>query len=288
MEEIKGPIGVMGFGTMGTGIAIAVASAGYRVVAVEESEERLHAGMEKTALALAKAESRGRLGTTTAAEVLGRLDGKTSVNAFAGCDLVIEAIVEDLDAKLHALADLASSVEATTLLATNTSALSVSRLATAVSHPDRFAGLHFFNPAERMRLVEVIGALQSGEATITSLVSFAESIGKEAVIAKDRPGFLLNQLLMPYLNQVVQAYDDGIASASDIDTAIELGLGYPMGPLKLLDLIGLDTHLHATSAAYEEWRAPRFAPPPLLARMVDAGYVGLKSRRGFRSGEAEA
>jgi 3-hydroxybutyryl-CoA dehydrogenase len=166
-------------------------------------------------------------------------------------------------------------------MATNTSALSVTELAATVPRPERFGGLHFFNPAPLMKLVEVVAAVQTSEETLDFLESFAKEIGKEPVRTKDRPGFLVNRLLMPYLNQVVQAYDDGLATAEDMDTALERGLGYPMGGLKLLDLIGLDIHLHATSAAYEQTHDPHLAPPPLLSRMVDAGYLGRKTGRGF-------
>jgi 3-hydroxybutyryl-CoA dehydrogenase len=174
------------------------------------------------------------------------------------------------------------------VITTNTSALSVTDLAAAVSHPHRFAGLHFFNPAPVMRLVEVVRALQTDDATVAALLGFAEAIGKVAVEVKDRPGFLVNRLLLPYLNDVVQAYDDGLASARDVDVAIELGLGHPRGPLALLDLIGLDVHEHATAAAYADTLDPQFAPPPLLSRMVTAGYHGRKTGRGFRVGTEEA
>src|SRR5581483_1074882 len=170
------------------------------------------------------------------------------------------------------------------VLATNTSALSVTDLAACVPNPARFAGLHFFNPAPLMKLVEVVRALQTGPEVVTALSAFCTSIGKTPVEVKDRPGFLINKLLMPYLNDVIQAYDDELASAEDLDVALELGLGYKMGPMKLLDVIGLDTHHHATHCAYEATLDPQFAPPPLLTQMVAAGYLGNKSGRGFRAG----
>jgi 3-hydroxybutyryl-CoA dehydrogenase len=157
----------------------------------------------------------------------------------------------------------------------------VTELAATVPRPERFGGLHFFNPAQRMKLVEVVAAEQSSEETLVTLEAFAEGLDKQPVRTKDRPGFLVNRLLMPYLNQVIQAYDDGLASAEDMDTALEMGLGYPMGGLKLLDLIGLDIHLHATSAAYEQTHDLHLSPPPLLSRMVSAGYLGRKAGRGF-------
>lgn len=161
----------------------------------------------------------------------------------------------------------------------------MTELAAAVPRPERFGGLHFFNPAPLMPLVEVVAAEQSSDETLEYLEAFAEGLGKQPVRTKDRPGFLVNRLLMPYLNQVVQAYDDGLASAEDMDVALENGLGYPMGGLKLLDMIGLDVHLHATSAAYEQTHSAYLSPPPLLSRMVSAGYLGRKSGRGFYSWE---
>jgi 3-hydroxybutyryl-CoA dehydrogenase len=172
-------------------------------------------------------------------------------------------------------------------VASNTSALSVTTIASVLARPQRVVGLHFFNPAPLMKLVEVVAGEQTDLQTLEATERFASAIGKQHIRTKDRPGFLVNLLLMPYLNQVAQAYDDGIASARDIDLAVELGLGYPMGGLALLDLIGIDNHAHATVAAYEATKAPRFAPPPILARMVDAGYLGRKAGRGFRVGVDE-
>jgi 3-hydroxybutyryl-CoA dehydrogenase len=177
---------------------------------------------------------------------------------------------------------VSSIVAEDALIASNTSALSLTELAVSVDSPQRFAGLHFFNPAQLMDLVEVVAAIQTAPETVATLTATAEAVGKKPVSTKDRPGFLLNRLLMPYLNQAVQAYDDEIASAEDIDTAVELGLGYPIGPLRLLDMIGLDVHHHATDAAYAQTRDVHFSPPPLLSRMVDAGYLGKKSGTGLR------
>jgi 3-hydroxybutyryl-CoA dehydrogenase len=213
--------------------------------------------------------------------IAARVRGTTVLAEVADVDLVIEAVAEDLDLKLAVLGELGQTVRDDAIITTNTSAISVTRLAAAVPGPERVAGLHFFNPAPLMRLVEVVEAVATGAATMTVLEEFVRRIGKEPAVTKDRPGFLVNRLLMPYLNQVIQDYDDGIADADDLDAALELGLGYPMGPLKLLDLIGLDNHLHATQAAYEQTRDAHYAPPPLLERMVDAGRLGRKSGRGF-------
>jgi 3-hydroxybutyryl-CoA dehydrogenase len=277
-------VAVLGFGTMGAGIAQVCAQAGYAVVVLETTEERLADGRRRLEAFLAEGVRRGKTPEETRAAVLERVRGVTTPAELAGCGWVIEAVVEDLAVKRALLPEVAAAVGEAAIIATNTSALSVTELATAVPRPERFGGLHFFNPAPLMRLVEVVRALQTADATVQALLDFAVRLGKEPVETRDGPGFLVNRLLMPYLNQVVQAYDDGIASARDIDTAVELGLGYPMGALTLLDLIGLDTHLHATEAAYRDTLDPKFAPPPLLRRMVAAGYLGRKSGRGFRVG----
>ena len=282
--EPEGRVAVLGYGTMGAGIAQVCAQAGYMVVVLETSEDRLADGRQRLDAFLAEGVRRGKTSEETRAAVLERVRGVTEPAELAGCGWVIEAVVEDLGVKRALLPEVADAVGEAAIIATNTSALSVTELATAVPRPERFGGLHFFNPAPLMRLVEVVRALQTADATVQALLDLAVRLGKEPVETKDRPGFLVNRLLMPYLNQVVQAYDDGIASAQDVDTAVELGLGYPMGALTLLDLIGLDTHLYATEAAYRDTLDPKFAPPPLLRRMVAAGYLGRKSGRGFRVG----
>src|SRR5262245_18549664 len=248
--EREGRVAVLGYGTMGAGIAQVCAQAGYAVVVLETSEERQAEGRRRLDAFLAEGVRRGKTSEATRAGVLERVRGVTTPAELAGCGWAIEAVVEDLAVKRALLPEVADAVGEAAIIATNTSALSVSELATAVPRPERFGGLHFFNPAPLMRLVEVVRALQTADATVQALLDFAARLGKEPVETKDRPGILVNRLLMPYLNQVVQAYDDGIASARDIDTAVELGLGYPMGALTLLDLIGLDTHLYATEAAY--------------------------------------
>jgi 3-hydroxybutyryl-CoA dehydrogenase len=266
---------------MGAGIAQVCAQSGREVVVLEESRERLEDGRRRLEAFLDEGVHREKITGEERDEVIDRVRGTTEVGDLAGLGVVIEAVVEDLETKRALLAAVADAVGEGAILATNTSALSVTELAATVPLPERFGGLHFFNPAPIMKLVEVVAAVQTSEETLTFLESFAKEIGKEPVRTKDRPGFLVNRLLMPYLNQVVQAYDDGLATAEDMDAALEGGLGYPMGALKLLDLIGLDIHLHATSAAYEQTHAPHFAPPPLLSRMVDAGYLGRKAGRGF-------
>jgi 3-hydroxybutyryl-CoA dehydrogenase len=278
---------VLGFGAMGAGIAQVCAQAGLAVTVLDTGDARLTEGSTRLREFLDGGVARGKLTAEERDGVLARIRPTTDVAELAGAGLVIEAVVEDAAVKKEVLPRVAEVVGPDAVIATNTSALAVTDLAAAVPHPHRFAGLHFFNPAPVMRLVEVVRALQTDDATVAALLEFAQAAGKVAVEVKDRPGFLVNRLLMPYLNDVVQAFDDGLASARDIDVAVELGLGHPIGPLGLLDLVGLDVHEHATGNAYGQTLDPQFAPPPLLARMVAAGYHGRKSGRGFRTGAEE-
>ena len=280
MSDIE-TVAVLGFGTMGAGIVQVCAQAGHDVVVLEDSDERLEAGRQRLEGDLEEGVRREKVTEEARDETLARVRGTTEVGELSGAGVVIEAVVEELEVKRELLPAVADAVGERAIMATNTSALSVTALAATVPRPERFGGLHFFNPAQRMKLVEVVAAEQSSEETLNALEAFAEGLGKQPVRTKDRPGFLVNRLLMPYLNQVIQAYDDGLASAEDMDTALEMGLGYPMGGLKLLDLIGLDIHLHETSAAYEQTHDLHFSPPPLLRRLVSAGYLGRKAGRGF-------
>jgi 3-hydroxybutyryl-CoA dehydrogenase len=280
MSDIE-TVAVLGFGTMGAGIVQVCAQAGHDVVVLEDSDERLETGRQRLEGDLEEGVRREKVTEEARDETLARVRGTTEAGELSGAGVVIEAVVEELEVKRELLSAVADAVGERAIMATNTSALSVTALAASVPRPERFGGLHFFNPAQRMKLVEVVAAEQSSEETLNALEAFAEGLGKQPVRTKDRPGFLVNRLLMPYLNQVIQAYDDGLASAEDMDTALEMGLGYPMGGFKLLDLIGLDIHLHATSAAYEQTHDLHFSPPPLLSRMVRAGYLGRKAGRGF-------
>ncbi len=275
-------VAVVGFGTMGSGIAQVVAASGRDVVVVEPEAERLDRGSRTVARMLDGGVARGKLTEQDRDATLARITGSTDVSALSGAGLVIEAVTEQRDVKVDVLATVADVVGEEAILATNTSALSVTDIAAHLPRPERVAGLHFFNPAPVMRLVEVVRALQTDQDVIARLVGFVEDVGKDPVEVKDRPGFLVNRLLMPYLNDVVAEYDDGLASAEDIDTALQLGLGYRLGPLAMLDLIGIDVHRHATQSAYDATLDPQFAPPPLLGQMVAAGYLGHKSGRGFR------
>lgn len=281
-------VAVLGFGTMGGGIAQVVAQSGRQVTVLEASQERLEAGLAAMSDFLDGGVRRGKLTDEQRADVLARVQGTTELAGLTDTDLVIEAVTERPDVKRALLSEVADVVREDAVIVTNTSALSVTGLATAVPHSGRFAGLHFFNPAPLMRVVEVVRALQTGPEVVRRLTAFTTDIGKDPVVVKDRPGFLVNRLLMPYLNDVIQAYDDELADAEDIDTAVRLGLGHRLGPLELLDLIGLDVHRHATLSAYEATLDPRFAPPPLLAQMVAAGHLGTKNGQGFRTSSKEA
>lgn len=281
-------VAVLGLGVMGAGIAHVVAASGRDVVALETDRDRAVEGSARLRAFLDGGMARGR---TTAEErdaVLARVRPVVDVAELAGAALVIEAVTERADVKGGLLGRVAAVVPDDALIATNTSALSVTGLAASVPHPERFAGLHFFNPAPLTTVVEVVPGLRTAPEAVTALVEFATALGKDAVVVKDRPGFLVNHLLIPYLNDVVAEYDRGLADAADLDTAVRLGLGHPLGPLELLDLIGLDVHEHAARHAYEATHDPAFAPPPLLTRMVAAGYLGAKRGRGFRTGGENA
>jgi 3-hydroxybutyryl-CoA dehydrogenase len=281
-------VAVLGFGTMGGGIAQLVAASGRHVTVLETDEERIATGIDGVDRFLDRGVSRGKLTQADKSDVMSRIQGAVTVYELAEVDLVIEAVTEQRDMKRGLLAAVAGVVAESAVIVTNTSALSVSDLATAVPRPERFAGLHFFNPAPLMKVIEIVAAITTDADVLTRLDVFVTSLGKESVLVKDRPGFLVNRLLMPYLNDVIQAYDEELATAADIDVALRLGLGYKSGPFELLDMIGLDVHNHATRSAYDATLDPAFAPPPLLQTMVAAGIVGNKSGRGFRSQEKEA
>jgi len=276
-------VAVLGFGTMGAGIAQVVAMSGREVTVLEAGQDRIEAGSAALAGFLDGGVARGKMTESERDETLARIRSTTEPKELDGCDLVIEAVSERFEVKRELFGAVAAVIGDDALIVTNTSALSVTALAASVPGPGRFAGLHFFNPAPLMRVVEVVRALQTEPEVIERLTEFVVALGKEPVVVKDRPGFLVNYLLMPYLNDVVTELDNELASAEDIDTALRLGLGYKLGPLELLDLIGLDVHEHATQSAYDATLDPRFAPPPLLRQMVAAGYHGDKNGMGFRN-----
>ncbi|MFC9359620.1 3-hydroxyacyl-CoA dehydrogenase family protein [Rhodococcus sp. NPDC057014] len=277
-------IGVLGFGTMGAGIAQVFAAAGRTVIVLDTDQQRIDAGIATVAEFLDGGIARGKATEEDKAAILGRITGTTAVADFAGVDAVLESVTENAAVKQALLSEVATVVGAQTPILTNTSALSVTDLAAALPNPARVAGLHFFNPAPVMQTVEIVRALQTDETLVERLVDLVHALGdKFPVVVKDRPGFLVNSLLLPYLNDVIQELDDELATAEDIDVALELGLGYKTGPLKMLDTIGLDVHLHATQAAYEATADARYAPPPLLRQMVAAGRLGNKNGLGFRT-----
>ena len=274
-------VGIVGSGIMGSGIAEVAAKAGHTVILrsrKQESADAMVAGLEKS---LAKQVERGRIEESVRDEVLGRVSATADLANLADCDLVIESIVEDLDTKLALFKELDGIVKADGILATNTSTLPVVEMAVATERPDKVVGIHFFNPAPAMSLVEVIAPLTASDATVDAAVEFATSCGKDPVKVKDRAGFIVNALLFPYLNNAVRMLESGTASRDDIDTAMKGGCNFPMGPLALLDLVGLDTSVSILDALYEEFKDPNYAAQPLLRRMVSAGKLGRKSGAGF-------
>jgi 3-hydroxybutyryl-CoA dehydrogenase len=274
-------VGVLGAGLMGSGIAEVCAKSGYETVVREVSDELAKKGVGRVESSLAKAVERGKLGAADSQAARDRLTATTRVTDLAGCDLVIEAVVENLDAKKDLFRELDGLCGEATIFCSNTSSLTITELSAATRRPDRFAGLHFFNPVPVMKLVEVVRTIATSDATAETLLAFARSLGKEPVLAKDNSGFIVNRLLVPYLLDAVRAVEEGVGSAEDIDKGMELGCGYPMGPLKLLDFVGLDTTYAIAEIMFAEYREKRFAPPPLLKRMVLAGRYGKKSGRGF-------
>ena len=274
-------VGVLGCGLMGSGIAQVSAAAGYRTVVREVDDAVLQKGLGRVRGFLEAGVSKGKLTAESRDRTLGNLSGATTFDGLAECDLVIEAIVENLGAKRDSYAMLEEVVGAHTIFLSNTSSLCITELAAATRRPDRFGGLHFFSPVPLMKLVEVIRALTTSDETFAAVFDFATSLGKEPVTAPDRPGFIVNRLLVPYLLDAIRAYENGLGTLEDIDKGMVLGCGYPMGPFQLLDFVGLDTTYYIANIMFDEFREPAYAPPPLLKRMVAAGRLGRKSGRGF-------
>jgi 3-hydroxybutyryl-CoA dehydrogenase len=274
-------VGVLGCGLMGSGIAQVCAAAGYKTVVREVDEIALKKGLGRVEKFLADGVAKGKATAAARDQTLSNLSGTTTFEALTDCDLVIEAIVENLEQKTDTYASLEPLVKADTILLSNTSSLCITELAAATRRPDRFGGLHFFNPVPLMKLVEVIRGLATSDRTYQTVFEFAQSLGKEPITAPDRPGFIVNRLLVPYLLDAVRAYENGLGTLEDIDKGMTLGCGYPMGPFTLLDFVGLDTTYYIANIMFEEFREPAYAPPPLLKRMVLAGRLGRKSGRGF-------
>lgn len=278
-------VGVVGCGLMGSGIAEVCARAGRDVVVVEADRAAAEAGRERIARSLARAAAAGKLTAAEREAAAGRITMTTDMDRLADRDLVVEAVAEDERAKLEVFARLDAAVERRdAVLATNTSSIPVVRLAAATSRPDQVIGLHFFNPVPVLPLVELVPSLLTGDETVRRAREFASGVlGKRVVRAQDRAGFVVNALLVPYLLAAVRMADSGTASAEDIDRGMTLGCAHPLGPLALADLIGLDTVRAIAQSMYAEYREPLYAPPPLLARMVDAGLLGRKTGRGFHT-----
>ena len=280
MAEIK-RVGVVGCGLMGHGIAQVAAQAGYDVVVREVDQETLDKGLGKIEKQLARAVEKGKAEQADAYGVRRRIQGTTDYGDLADCDLVIEAIVEDLDAKLEMWREVDGIVKDDALFATNTSSLPVIAQAAATSRPDRFLGLHFFNPAQVMKLVEVIRGVTTSQDTFSTGVEFSQSLGKLGVQTRDNAGFIVNRLLVPYLLDGMRAYEEGVGTITEIDEAMKAGAGHPMGPLTLSDFVGLDTLGSICDVMFDEFREKRFARPPILRKMLAAGWYGRKSGMGF-------
>lgn len=282
MAEFR-KIGVVGCGTMGAGITQTILQAGYETVVVEADDERLQRGFTNIVAALSKLVEKGVITDADKDAAQRRLRGTTELAALADCDLVIEAIVEDLSAKQDLFRRLDGLCRPETIFASNTSSLSITQMAGVVApaRQARFVGLHFFNPVPRMALVEVVRSFLTDAAVVAQTTAFVESIGKTPVQASDKTGFIVNRLLVPYSLDAIRALEEGVGSIADIDQAMKLGAGHPMGPLMLNDLVGLDVLLNVANAMYDAFRERRFAPPPLLTRMVAAGWLGRKTGRGF-------
>jgi 3-hydroxybutyryl-CoA dehydrogenase len=266
---------------MGSGIAQVCAASGYKTVVREVDDIFLKKGLDRVRKFLEDGVAKGKVTAAARDTTLGNLSGATTFEALKDCDLIIEAIVENLDQKRDTYASLEPIVQPHTIFVSNTSSLCVTELAASTQRPDRFGGLHFFNPVPLMKLVEVIRALTTTDDTYQAVFDFAQSLGKTPITAPDRPGFIVNRLLVPYLLDAVRAYENGLGTLEDIDNGMKLGCGYPMGPFTLLDFVGLDTTYYIANIMFEEFREPAYAPPPLLKRMVLAGYLGRKSGRGF-------
>jgi len=274
-------VAVFGAGQMGAGIAQVLAQHDHSVTLVDVEPRLIDAGMKAITAGLAKGVEKGKLTPDVMESALRRIRATTRPPEVVGCQLVIEAIVEDLKVKRNLFHELDAMLPPEVIFATNTSSISITALASATKREDRFVGLHFFNPVPAMRLVEVIRGEKTSEETLTVAMDLARSLGKTPVTVLDRPGFVSNRLLMPYLNEAVKTLSEGIASKEDIDTVVRLGYNIPMGPFELADLIGLDTVVNAMEVLHEGFKDPRFEPAPLLRNMVAAGNLGRKSGRGF-------
>ncbi len=274
-------VGVVGCGLMGSGITEVCARAGYDVITQEINDEFLERGMGRVRKSLTKAVERGKATQEEMEAALTRIVGTTDIADLADCGLIIEAIIENMDEKKKVFVKLDELCPSHTIIAGNTSSLCITELAATTGRGDKVLGMHFFNPVPVMRLLELVRTILRSEATMATAQEFGQSLGKTTIVAKDRPGFIVNLLLVPFLLDAVRALDAGVATREDIDNAMKLGCNHPMGPLTLLDFVGLDTAYYIANVTFEEFKDARYAPPPLLKRMVLAGHHGRKSAKGF-------
>lgn len=273
-------VGVLGCGLMGSGIAQVSATAGYEVTVLEQEQKFLDKGFAGIEKSLAKFAEKGTI-KEPAATVRARIKGATDRNSLADCDIIVEAIIENVEEKKKMFSALDGIVKKDAIFASNTSSISITEVAAATKRPDRFVGLHFFNPVPLMKLVEVVRTIATSDGAFDTAFNFGKSLGKVPVRTSDKTGFIVNRLLVPYLLDAIRAYEEGVGSIPDIDNAMKLGCGYPMGPFTLLDFVGLDTTYYITHVMFDEFKERRFASPPLLKRMVMAGWYGRKSGKGF-------
>ena len=274
-------VGVVGCGLMGSGIAQVAAQSGFMTVVREVSPEIVDKGLKSIDKNLARLVEKGAITEAQKGEIRGRLKGTTVIDDLKDCDVIVEAIIEQLPAKRELFSALEALCPPTTIFASNTSSLTITEIATATKRPDRFVGLHFFNPVPVMKLVEVVKTIATDPAVYEEMVAFGAKLGKTAVRAHDSTGFIVNRLLVPYLLDAIRALEEGVGSIEDIDNSMKLGCGHPMGPLTVLDFVGLDTTYYIANIMFDEFRERRFASPPLLKRMVLAGWNGRKAGRGF-------
>ncbi len=274
-------VGVLGCGLMGSGIAQVCAASGYRTIVREVNDTYIEKGLARIRTFLEDGVAKGKTAADARDRTLDNLSGATTFEALKDCDLIVEAIVENVDEKKQTYQALEKIMSERAIFVSNTSSLCITELAAATRRPDRFGGLHFFNPVPLMKLVEVVRALTTSDETYQTVFAFAKSLGKEPITAPDRPGFIVNRLLVPYLLDAIRAYENGLGTVEDIDAGMKLGCGHPMGPFTLLDFVGLDTTYYIANIMFDEYREPAYAPPPLLKRMVLAGRFGRKSGHGF-------
>jgi 3-hydroxybutyryl-CoA dehydrogenase len=280
MSEIR-RVGVLGAGLMGSGIAEVCSKAGFTVVVREVDEKALAAGRRRIENSLSKAIERGKLDATAGDEIRARLTFSSSLEELSSSDLILEAIVENLDLKREVYKALDGMCGPETIFCSNTSSLTITEMAAATKRPDRFAGLHFFNPVPVMKLAEVVRGLATSDATVATVTAFARALGKVPVACRDNSGFIVNRLLVPFFLDAIRAHEQGVGTLEDIDTGMKLGCAHPMGPFELLDYVGLDTVYAIAEIMFAEYRESRFAPPALLKRLVLAGRFGRKTGRGF-------